>query len=138
MRWAFRVYGNGFRQFFLQSKYFQSISKRQGHRKTSSGLFCFGCIHTEDALSVVWIAQDAQAVAKVLGKEIRFLDIDKKPRRAALAAAPAAASETLSLWEEGRRDGQGRRPVVVLLGHFNHGKTTILDALLGPSSGIAE
>lgn len=87
---------------------------------------------------VLWAAQNAQAVAKVLGKEIRFLDIDKKPRRAALVATPAADSETSSLWEEGRHDGQGRRPVVVLLGHFNHGKTTILDALLGPSSGIAE
>lgn len=75
-------------------------------------------------------------MAKVLGKEIRFLDVDKRPPRAALAAPPG--SQASPLWEEGRQDGQGRRPVVVLLGHFNHGKTTILDALLGPSSGIAE
>lgn len=75
-------------------------------------------------------------MAKVLDKEIRFLDVDKRPQRAALAAP--SGSQAASVWEEGRHDGQGRRPVVVLLGHFNHGKTTILDALLGPSSGIAE
>lgn len=75
-------------------------------------------------------------MAKVLGKQIRFLDVDKRPQRAPLAAP--SGSQASSPWEEARHDGQGRRPVVVLLGHFNHGKTTILDALLGPSSGIAE
>lgn len=75
-------------------------------------------------------------MAKVLDKEIRFLDVDKRPPRAALAVP--SGFQASSRWEEGRHDGQGRRPVVVLLGHFNHGKTTILDALLGPSSGIAE
>ena len=75
-------------------------------------------------------------MAKALEKEIRFLDIDKRPQRATLAVP--SGSQAPSAWEERRQDGQGRRPVVVLLGHFNHGKTTILDALLGPSSGIAE
>lgn len=83
---------------------------------------------------------------------MRFLDVDKRPERAALAAAHKgqtviSAGDTCTDIVPGiitgsprgvRAEAIGRRPVVVLLGHFNHGKTTILDALLGPDSGIAK
>lgn len=77
--------------------------------------------------------QDARSVANTLKKTVRFLDVEKRPERTSLAVR-----SDVHAWEEGASDNRGRRPVVVLLGHFNHGKTTILDALLGPASGIAE
>lgn len=77
--------------------------------------------------------QDAQAVAASLGKTVRFLDVDKTPERASVH--PPLLEQVDSC---GRRIETVRQPVVALLGHFNHGKTSILDALLGSDSSIAE
>lgn len=74
-------------------------------------------------------------MAKLLGKRVRFLDVEKQPRRTPLEVP---SESDMSSWDGEGVGGHQRRPVIVLLGHFNHGKTTILDALLGPGSGIAE
>ncbi|KAG5187545.1 hypothetical protein JKP88DRAFT_307344 [Tribonema minus] len=63
--------------------------------------------------------EDAVKAAAALKREVQYLATEPAPMERRPPRGPPEA------------------PVVVLLGHFNHGKTTLLDALLGPDSRIA-
>ncbi|CAM9168684.1 unnamed protein product [Choristocarpus tenellus] len=70
--------------------------------------------------SVVIPFKEAKNIAKELNKKIIYLDTEVQ-RKASLPPGT---------------DKESRTPVVVLLGHYNHGKTTLLDAMIGPTSKI--